>query len=523
MDLILTAFGAALTLEVVGYIVLGVFIGYLVGAVPGMNRATAIALLIPFTFVMSPLAAISFLIGVNKGGAAGSAVSAILMNVPGEPSSIVTTLDGYPLTRQGKAQKALKMGLYASVLGDIFATIVLILLAAPLAKIAVGTGSVEITAILIFAISFIAAVSGHSFLKGIISGLFGLFLAAIGLDIETGLPRLTFGFIELYDGIPLLAVAIGTLALSEVLVQIDRGWRGDYEHKREYLDSGRPEDKRLSAAEFRRSMPTILQSSTVGTIVGIMPGLGASLSSFLAYTLAKRRARQPERFGKGALEGVAAAESADNASVPASLVPMFAIGLPGSLATALLMGAFMLHGLTPGPYLFRDDGSLVYGIFAGMILASLALLAVGLVGQRFFAWVITVSDRVLIPVIVFFCVVGAYLEGGGMFGVYLMLVFGFVGYFMKKLDFSFVTFLVGYILGPMAELSLRQSVILTGGDPAALLDHPVAIFFLLLAVFSVWRFGSLHMLEMAGGRERGAATDTPAETTSNDMERSRTP
>jgi putative tricarboxylic transport membrane protein len=505
MDAIVNAFAEALTVEVVGYIVFGVFIGYLVGAIPGMNRATAIALLIPFTFVLSPLAAISFLIGVNKGGAAGSAVSAILMNVPGEPSSIVTTIDGYPLTRQGKAQKALKLALYASVIGDIFATVALIFLAAPLARIAVGTGPIEITAILIFAITFIAAVSGRSFLKGVISGLLGLFLAAPGLDMETGLPRLTFGFIELYDGIPLLAVAIGTLALSEVLVQIDQGWRGQYERKREYLDSGRPEDKRVSRAELGRCMPAIARSSLIGTVIGILPGLGASLASFLAYTVSKRRSRHPEEFGKGALEGVASAEAADNASVPATLVPMFAIGLPGSLATALLMGAFMLHGLTPGPFLFRDDGALVYAIFAGMILASLALLLVGLIGQRLFAWVITVSDRILIPTIVFLCVVGAYLEGGGMFGVYLMLAFGFVGYFMKKFDFSFVTFLVGYILGPMAELSLRQSIILTGANPAALIDHPVAILFLLLAVFSVWRFGSLHMLEMAGAGTPAAA------------------
>lgn len=510
MEAALAAFGEALSPDVVAYIVLGVFIGYLVGAIPGMNRATAIALLIPFTFVMSPLAAISFLIGVNKGGAAGSAVSAILMNVPGEPSSIVTTLDGYPLTRQGKAQKALKVGLYASVLGDIFATIALILLAAPLARIAVGTGSVEITAILIFAMTFIAAVSGRSFLKGIISGLLGLFLAAPGLDVETGLPRLTFGFIELFDGIPLLAVAIGTLALSEVLVQVDHGWRGGYERKQQFLDSGRVEDKRLSASEFARCMPTIVHSSAIGTFIGVLPGLGASLSSFLAYTVTRRVSNRPETFGKGAIEGVAAAESADNASVPASLVPMFAIGLPGSLSTALLMGAFMLHGLTPGPYLFRDDGALVYGIFAGMILASLALLAVGMAGQRFFAWVITVSDRVLIPTIVFFCVVGAYLEGGGMFGVYLMLTFGFVGYFMKKLDFSFVTFLVGYILGPMAELSIRQAIILTDANPAALLDHPIAIIFLLLAVLSVWQFGSLHMLEMGRDRQNPDGSSTEA-------------
>lgn len=488
------AFSDVLTFHVIGYIVFGVFIGYLVGALPGMNRATAIALLIPFTFGMSPLAAISFLIGINKGGAAGCAVSAILMNVPGEPSAVVTTLDGYPLTRQGKSQKALKVALYSSVLGDLGATVVLIALAAPLAKLAIGTGPVELTAVMFFAITFIAAVSGRSFFKGIISGFLGLLLAAPRLDLETGQPRLTFGFVELYDGIPLLAVAIGTLALSEVLVQIDRGWRGEYGHKTEFMSPSSDADQRLSWSEFMECLPTIIRSTGVGIVIGLLPGLGASLSSFLSYAWTKRRDPNPERFGRGAVSGVAASESADNASVPASLIPVFAIGLPGSVSTALLMGAFMLHGLTPGPYLFRDDAVLVYGIFVGMLAASGILFFIGIVGQRFFAKVIMISDSVLLPVIIFLCFVGAYLQGGGMFSVYLMLIFAFVGYFMKKYDYSFVTFLIGFILGPMAELSMRQAMIITEGNPASLLDHPVAIVFLVLAVLAVWKFGSMRMV-----------------------------
>ena len=510
IDQLTAAIANVLDPLVLGYIIFGVFLGYLVGALPGMNRATAIALLIPFTFTMSPLAAISFLIGINKGGAAGSAVSAILINVPGEPSSVVTTIDGYPLTRQGKSQKALKIGLFASVLGDLMATCVLIALAAPLAAIAISTGPVELTAILIFAITFIAAVSGHSFFKGIIAGMLGLLTAVPGLDRETGLPRLIFGYVELYDGIPLLAVAIGTLALSEVLVQLDAGWAGRYTHKADYMDSGKDEDKRLSWAEFRQCLPSIFKSTAIGTGIGILPGLGASLSSFLAYTVVKRGSKTPERFGNGAIEGVAAAESADNASVPASLIPVFAIGLPGSVSTALLMGAFLLHGLTPGPFLFQEDAELVYGIFVGMIVASFALLAIGLIGQRFFSRIILVSDTILLPVIVFLCLLGAYLQGGGMFGVYLMLAFAFVGYFMKKFDFSFVTFLIGFILGPMAELSMRQAIIITDANPAKLLDHPVAIFFLVLAVFSVWRFSSLHLLEMA---DREPSTNNVSENT----------
>ena len=234
----------------------------------------------------------------------------------------------------------------------------------------------------------------------------------------------------------------------------------------------------------------MLKGTFVGIVIGILPGLGATLASFLSYAWVKKASKHPEAFGNGAPEGVAASESADNASVPATLVPVFAIGLPGSVATALLMGAFMMHGLTPGPFLFRDNNELVYGIFLGMIVASFMLLLVGTIGQRFFSRVISVGDTVILPVIVFLCFVGAYLEGGGLFGVYLMIVFAVVGYFMKKYDYSFVTFVVGYVLGPMTELSVRQALIISDANPATLINHPVAIVFLLLAVFSVWRFSA---------------------------------
>lgn len=489
LDHLATAAGEIFTPLVIAYIFLGVLIGYVVGALPGMNRTTAIAVALPFTFTMSPAAALSFLIGINKGGAAGSAVSAILLNVPGEPSSVVTTYDGYPMTRQGKAQKALKIALIASVAGDVFATIILILLAQPVARFAIGLGPIELASILIFSITFIAAVSGESFLKAMIAGILGLLLSAPGIDIETGLPRMTFGILELYDGVPLLAVAIGTLALSEVLVQIDDGWRGSHRFPSPPpVESRLKSDRALSLGEIGRLSPAMMRGSLVGTCIGLLPGLGATLASFLSYTWARRSSKTPEAFGKGAPEGVAASESADNATVPAALIPVFAIGVPGSLSTALLMGAFMLHGLTPGPFLFRESGEVVFSIYLGMVLASVALLAVGLFGQRIFSLVIQIRKSVLLPVIVFLCVVGAYMEGGSMFGVYLMLIFGFVGYFMKKFDYSFVTFVVGYVLGPMAELTIRQSLIVSNFNPLVLLDRPIALVFLLLAAFSIWRF-----------------------------------
>jgi putative tricarboxylic transport membrane protein len=290
-----------------------------------------------------------------------------------------------------------------------------------------------------------------------------------------------------------------------MLVQIDKGWRGSYLHKGAQLKAGTPENSRLSREEFLTCFPTILRSTFIGIGIGSIPGMGASLSSFLAYAWTKRRDKDPDSFGKGRLEGVAAAESADNASMPAGLIPMFAIGLPSSASAALLMGAFMLNGLTPGPFLFRDDAVLVYSIFAGMILASGIMLIMGMVGQNLFARMISVSEVILVPIIVFLCVVGAYLEGSGMFSVYLMLVFAFLGYFMKKYDFSFITFLIGFILGPIAELSLRQAMIITDGKISSLTNHPIAILFLVLAALSIWSFASAGTLQ----ERTGAAPEEP--------------
>ncbi len=488
LENLISAASETLTIMVFLYVTLGVFLGYFVGALPGMNRTTAIAIALPFTFAMSPVMALSFLIGINKGGAAGSAVSAILINVPGEPSSVVTTYDGYPMTRSGRARKALNIALFASVVGDVLATLMLIALAQPLARFAVTLGPIELASILIFSITFIAAVSGDSFFKALIAGTLGLMLSAPGIDIETGLPRLTFGVVDLYDGIPLLAVAIGTLALSEILVQIDNGWRGNYTSPQQEAESEDPAANRIDRQEARRVGSATLSGSIVGTLVGLLPGLGATLASFLSYTWTRQRSANPEAFGKGAPEGVAASEAADNATVPASLIPVFAIGVPGSLSTALLMGAFLMHGLTPGPFLFRENAEVVYGIYIGMLMASLALVIVGFFGQYILRLVIRTRQTIIYPVIVFLCVIGAYMESGTMFGVYLMVGFGFVGYFMKKLDFSFVTFVVGYVLGPMAELTIRQSLIISQRDPTVLWQHPIAVLFLVLTVFSIWRF-----------------------------------
>ena len=478
---------SVLTLNNISWIAFGVLLGYIVGVIPGLGKGTAVAVSIPITFYLSPLTGIAYLIGIAKGSTAGSAVSAILLNTPGEPSSAPTALDGYPLSQKGQASKALKMGLFASVIGDFSATLLLIFLAAPLAKYALLFGPVEVTAILLFSLTFIAALSGESLIKGLIAGLFGLLFSTVGMEIETATVRLTFDILELYDGLSLIPVAIGMLAVAEMLVQL--GGLEALERQQKMLKGNiKAINQSISWEEWKLCIPAIIRGTFVGSTIGILPGLGASVASFLSYGLTKKAAKDPSRFGKGAIEGIAAAESADNAVVPSSLVPLFALGIPGSVIAAILIGAFIIQGVTPGPLMFVQQPELVHGIYLSMICASLLLLLIGYFGQKLFSFVSLVSLRVIIPSVIFFCSVGAYLQGGGIVGVWLILFFGIFGYLAKKLDFSFVTFLIGFVVGPQFELSMRQAIAITPSFDD-LMEHPIAIGFVLITIIAVWKIG----------------------------------
>ncbi|TVQ30129.1 MAG: Tricarboxylate transporter family protein [Geminicoccaceae bacterium] len=482
LDVVFAAMGEALTLSSFIGIGGGVFLGYVIGVIPGLSRSVAIAIAIPLTFYMTPYIAISFLIGLSKGTAAGSAVSAILLNAPGEASSAATCLDGYPMAKAGRPKTALKIGLLASVIGDILATMILIFVAIPFARVALLFGPYEMAAILAFALVFIAGLSGGSLFKGLAAGGFGIFLGTIGLDPQTGLPRMTFGYTELMDGMPLIAVAIGTLALSEMFVQAERlrTERGNMSIKIE----NRPDDV-LRWREFKITIPTIIRGTGVGTFVGALPGLGPSVGSFMSYGMAQRASKTPERFGKGAPEGIAASESADNAVIPAALIPLFGLGIPGNVSAALLIGAFAIHGITVGPLLLRDEPELLYSIFAGMIVASIVMLLIGWFGLMLFAQITRVPPPVVIPIVIFFCLSGMMLQGYGAFGLLILMAFALLGYLMKKYDYSFVTFLVAFIITPMLELNLRQSIILSRGDPMILLNRPIALFFIACTVLAL--------------------------------------
>jgi len=468
------------------FVFVGVAIGVLIGAIPGINGPMAIALFIPVTYYMSPLTAIGFLVGLNKGAFFGGAVSAVLLRTPGTPEAAATSWDGYPLTLQGKGEKALRMALYSSVAGDFISTVVLIVIAAPLAAVALFMGPAEIFALISLALTVIAGIGTNSICRGLMAAGLGILVGLIGTEPVTALPRLTFDVYQLGSGLSLIPVAIGLLAFSEILLQLERfTGKGGVEHSTKF--STKREDRMLSLKEFFANTKTLLRGSLIGIGVGAMPGLGAPVASFMSYDQAQKRSNHKEEFGKGRLEGIGASESANSAVVGASLIPLFVLGIPGNLAVAMLMGAFMIHGMQPGPLMFKENAQLMYGIYGSLLLASLFLLVIGRFGLRFFCKAVDIPAMILYPIVVFTCIMGAYLGKSSMFDVGVMLTFGFIGYFMRKFDYSYVAFLIGFILAPEWERALQQVVIISEHDTFMFFQRPVAMILMALTLFVISR------------------------------------
>ncbi len=481
-------FEAAFTLTNMLFICGGVTLGIVFGVLPGLGSVTALAIMVPITFYMSPLAAIAFLVGINKGGTSGGAIPAILINAPGTPEAAATALDGHPMAKQGKPEKAMKTALYASICGDTFSDCMLILLAAPFAAIALNFGPVEFTSILLFSFTMIAALAGKSLVKGIIAAAIGVFLSTWGLDPVDSSPRMTFDTVNLFDGIPLPALAIGSLALSSIIAQIfDLKANGEPEPL-----TGKPsfkEDNRLGVGEFWGHWKTLVRSALIGTGIGMLPGLGVSLAAFLGYGAAKRASKAPEEFGRGRLEGIIATEAANSAVVGANLIPTIALGIPGNVAAALLIGAFMIHGVVPGPLMMIEHGALVYSIFASMLMANVAHLIIGRLGIRLWVQFVKVPKKYILPVVTVMCILGVYIPTNSMFEVGMLLVFGGIGFLMRKSGFSIVCLVIGFLLGPLFEMSLRQTMLMYKTDLTILFTSPISLTFLILTAFFIWKFG----------------------------------
>lgn len=488
---IFAGFADAFTLFNLVFVLLGVILGQFVGAVPGIGPIMAMAIAIPFTFGLDPLPAIAFLVGVNKGGLVGGAVPAVLMNTPGTPDAAATAMDGHPLAKKGKPLKATKMALFSSVTGDTFSDVVLITVSAPLAILALKMGPVEIAALMIFAFSILAGLIGGSLIKGVIAAALGLLVASVGQDPEHFTPRLIFGYWDLFDGLPLPAVAIGMLAISEILRRLSMA-DGNVRPAIVGNRTGNPDDRRVTWAEFWACRFTLLRGASIGTVLGALPGIGSTAAAFISYAITKAASKEPKTFGKGNIHGIAASESANSAVVGANLIPLLTLGIPGSVSAALIISAFMIHGMQPGPLLFENQGRLVYGLFGAMIMANFINLWVGQIGLRVWVKVVSAPESIIYSTAILLCLVGVSMATSGLFGVAIMLIFAILGYLMASFGYSLVIFLIAFFLGPGFEKSVAQSLALTNGDLTQVLQSPVAVALLALSAITIVWFLRKH-------------------------------
>lgn len=459
-------------------LVLGTVGGIMVGAIPGLTATMAVALMVPFTFSMDPVTGIVMLLGIYSAAIYGGSITAILMGTPGTPAAAATVLDGYPLAQKGYAGKAIGMATVASFIGGAASAVFLTFFTPQLARVALTFGSPEFFALAVFGMSLVSALAGESMVKGLVSATLGLLISFMGLDPIAGFPRFTFGRMELLNGPSFVPALIGLFAVAECF----RGLRGAHLPR---PVTGVVRDVWPTLQELARSARTIVRGIFVGLVVGLVPALGAETACWVNYAESKRVSREPEKWGKGHLEGVAAAETANNASTGCDLVPMLTLGVPGDAVTAVMMGALTLHGMQPGPLLFRDHADIVYTIFAGMFLAQVSFFVIGMLGAPLFARVSLVDRKILVPLIFLFSLVGAWAVGGNLFDVWTVLFFGVLGYVLQAYGYPVSPMVIALVLGPMLEQNFRRTLIESHGSLLPFITRPVTAAVLLLTVISL--------------------------------------
>ena len=458
----------------------GTAIGIVIGCLPGLSAAMGVALLLPLTFSMEASTGLIMLGAIYCGAIFGGSISAILIHTPGTPASAATAIEGYQLTLQGKAGKALGTACIASFFGGLLSCISLYFFAPLLAQLAMKFGSPEYVWLSIFGLTIFAGVSSKSMLKGLISGALGLLLSTIGMDPIEGVKRFMFGQSSLYDGINVTCALIGLFSMSQALTLAEARIRAR-------ARATKFKDKMLlSREEMKMLAPTIGRSWIIGNLIGILPGAGASIACFLGYNTSRQFSRHKELFGHGSIEGVAGSEAANNAVTGGSLIPMLTLGIPGESVTAVLMGGLIIQGLTPGPDLFTGEtAAMTYTFFAGFVLIQFFMLGIGLLGCRGFAQISRLSDAILIPAVTVLCVVGSYAIHKNFMDVIIMMIFGVLGWLCRKFDLNTAAIVLALILGPIGEKGLRRSLALSGGDPAILFSTPLCWLLVALCVFGV--------------------------------------
>jgi len=485
MEAVLTGLvgGLAIVFTPMGffYVVLGTVLGIMVGAIPGLSGAMLIALTLPLTYYMVPTEAIVLLIGMYVGAITGGLITAMLLRMPGTPSNVMTTFDGYPMARSGRPGRALGLGIAASFAGGIISWIFLLVLAKPLSIWATRFGPFEYFTLILMAMVLIASVSQGNLVKGLMAGLLGMLVSMPGVDPSAGQPRLTFDWYMLNSGLKLLPVLIGIFAVSQIISDIL-----DLGRKIERVEAQRS-GIMIKARDWVRHGPNMLRSGLIGTFVGILPGVGASIGSVIAYTTAKNLSKKPEEFGKGSEEGIVASETANNATVGGALIPLIAMGIPGSVIDAILIGALMIHSIQPGPTLFITNADIVYAMIAACLIGNLVMLAVMTFSVNWVAKLAYVPRSFMLPVIIVFCVIGAFGLDNVMLDVWVMLVFGVIGFLLERARYPLGPFVIGFVLAPLMESKLRTGLMMTGGSIEPMFTRPLSLIFLLIAiVLLVW-------------------------------------
>ncbi|MCI8743664.1 MAG: tripartite tricarboxylate transporter permease [Lachnospiraceae bacterium] len=463
----------------------GVFGGLIIGALPGLSAFTALAIMLPFTFGMDPVNGISFLMAIYVGGTSGGLISAILLGIPGTPSSIATCFDGYPMAQKGEAKKALGVAVLFSFIGGIFGALVLSFIGPYIAQVALKFSSYDYFALILFALCTVSALAEGSMVKGLLSCLLGVCFGFVGTDSLSSYYRYTFGIGKLANGFALVPVLIGLFAVSHIMTTArDKGKSQEIRSvsdvkQKSYRGFG------ITPGEFVYHLRTAIPAALIGLVIGILPGLGGNISNLMAYTYAKKTSRYPEKFGTGIVDGIVASETSNNACVGGALIILLTLGIPGDNATSMILAGFQMHDVVPGPLLFKTSGELVYAILAAFILANLLFFIIEYFGLPLFTRMLSVPSTLLLPVVIVCCFVGSYCNNNNTLDILIMVLFGILGYVLKRYHYPLAPLVVGFILAPALETYLRRSLMKSDGSFLAIVQSPLAAFFLLCTVVAV--------------------------------------
>lgn len=484
MDNFIGGFHELMTWTNLLIIPLGLMLGIIVGSIPGLTSDLGIILCIPLTYGMNPVPAILMLLAIYCGGTYGGSITAILINTPGTSANAATLFDGYPMTQKGQAYKALSMAITASTIGGIFSAIILLFVAPQIAKVTLLFGPPEYLALAVFGLSIIAGVSNNNIFKGLIGACIGIFIATVGMDNISGTMRFTFDNVNLTSGIPLIIALIGLFAISEIMIKSQYNPKTDAASLRSYsIDKNE-----FTRAEFKRCIKPISIGSIIGVIIGATPGTGGGLAAFVSYDQVKRTSKHPETFGHGEIEGVAATEAANNGATGATMIPLLTLGVPGDGATAILLGALMVHGMVPGPSLFVEQGHIMYAIMLGLIVINVFMYILGKGFTKFYAKITMIPYEILATIVLVFCIAGAYSTNNTIYDVFIIIIFGIIAYFLRRMDFQLVPVLLGIVLGPLAETNFRRSLVMSDGSLSIFITRPISAAFIFIAITSILLF-----------------------------------